>query len=437
VKVLVSDPFLGVDSTSCAVRVEPGGLLASWNFEEGTGAFVRDLSGNNRHGTILGNGFAWVSGVRGNAVDFDGTASLMTTGQSFLSNRSAFTLAGWIRPSRRAVPEGIIGQHGAIEMGFESFDDAESPDREWRSDFGTVSPFHRTSWHHVASVGNGAGLIASHGWRCRSERRLADRNYGSSSDPRQCSRECVRTRREFTMARWMTMRIYDSALSPAAIAFLATPTPANASPVVDAGQDVSVDVGIPTGFRGHVADDGNPAPPGRVTVVWSQLSGPASASIFNPDRLYTLVQFPVAGDYELRLTANDGELSGVDDVHVTVGGPTDAPGAGAIVEGLHRIHPNPLREKTTIDYGVAARRRARAALDSRHRRTPVTKIADDVEARGIHHAAWDGRNEKGYQAASAIYFGSAGRGRPPLHAQDCRCAVESEAAHCARPACFH
>jgi len=45
-------------------------LLVYWNFDEGTGSTVNDLSGNGHHGVVYGA--TWVSGSQGNALSFDG-----------------------------------------------------------------------------------------------------------------------------------------------------------------------------------------------------------------------------------------------------------------------------------------------------------------------------------------------------------------------------
>jgi hypothetical protein len=98
---------------------------------------------------------------------------------------------------------------------------------------------------------------------------------------------------------------------------------ANRAPVVSAGVDVSVTWPTPALLQAEVGDDGLPASPGRVTTKWSVVSGPGQPEFERPDDGQTVVRFPVAGVYVLRLTASDGDLSTSDDVTVTV-----APGGG-------------------------------------------------------------------------------------------------------------
>ncbi|MEJ2558451.1 MAG: SMP-30/gluconolactonase/LRE family protein, partial [Anaerolineae bacterium] len=100
------------------------------------------------------------------------------------------------------------------------------------------------------------------------------------------------------------------------------PSTGNTPPVVNAGPDQSIALGDGTILNGSVTDDGLPDPPGAVTVVWSQVSGPGTASFADANALSTTASFSSAGTYVLNLTASDGELSGGDDlnVYVTEGG---------------------------------------------------------------------------------------------------------------------
>jgi len=102
------------------------------------------------------------------------------------------------------------------------------------------------------------------------------------------------------------------------------PTPTNDAPTVDAGDDTKITLPTTTTtLNGSASDDGRPN--GRLTVKWKQVSGPANATISNPNSLNTSVSFPaVAGDYHFRLTASDGALSSSDTVDITVS-PAPAP----------------------------------------------------------------------------------------------------------------
>lgn len=95
---------------------------------------------------------------------------------------------------------------------------------------------------------------------------------------------------------------------------------ANQAPVADAGADQTAQLMPPAivALNGVVSDDGLPNPPGSVTTTWFKLSGPGTVTFGKTGSLSTTASFPVAGDYVLRLTANDGLRSSSDELAVTV-----------------------------------------------------------------------------------------------------------------------
>ncbi|MEZ5218819.1 MAG: LamG-like jellyroll fold domain-containing protein [Ilumatobacteraceae bacterium] len=112
----------------------------------------------------------------------------------------------------------------------------------------------------------------------------------------------------------------------------------NAAPVVSAGADAAVEVGLPLTLAGTATDDGLPVTPGAVTTTWSQVSGPGTATFVAASSPASDVSFDQPGTYVLRLDATDGELSAFDEVEITVGLNT-APvvSAGADLGGRDRL----------------------------------------------------------------------------------------------------
>ncbi|NUQ65488.1 MAG: DNRLRE domain-containing protein, partial [Pirellulales bacterium] len=94
--------------------------------------------------------------------------------------------------------------------------------------------------------------------------------------------------------------------------------PSNAPPVVDAGANQTVLVSGVAVLDGTVSDDGLPDPPGAVTTRWTRVSGPGTVAFANAFSIDTTATFSTAGVYVLRLTADDGQSVGGDDVVVTV-----------------------------------------------------------------------------------------------------------------------
>ena len=95
------------------------------------------------------------------------------------------------------------------------------------------------------------------------------------------------------------------------------PSMGNQAPVARAGPDQTVTMPNSLTLAGSISDDGLPegAP---LTSIWSQISGPGTATFTDPTSPMTDVTFSAPGDYVLRLTADDSELQGTDNVTVIV-----------------------------------------------------------------------------------------------------------------------
>ncbi|KAF0250304.1 MAG: hypothetical protein FD167_286 [bacterium] len=67
-------------------------------------------------------------------------------------------------------------------------------------------------------------------------------------------------------------------------------------------------------LQGQVSDDGNPNPPGQLSITWTRVDGPGTVNFTNPNAAVTQASFAIAGTYTLRLTVSDSVLSTSDDV---------------------------------------------------------------------------------------------------------------------------
>jgi len=93
----------------------------------------------------------------------------------------------------------------------------------------------------------------------------------------------------------------------------------NQAPVVNAGRDQTIILPATTAtLDGTVTDDALAPGNSTTTAQWTKIAGPA-ATFANANAVDTTVTFSGAGVYVLRLTANDGVLSGSDDMTVVVG----------------------------------------------------------------------------------------------------------------------
>ncbi len=102
--------------------------------------------------------------------------------------------------------------------------------------------------------------------------------------------------------------------------------PTNQAPQVNAGNNQTITLGQSVVLSGSVSDDGLPSP-GNLSTSWTVVSGPGSVSFGNNSSTTTTAQFSAAGSYVLQLTANDGQLTGSDQVNITVNNlPTNSSG---------------------------------------------------------------------------------------------------------------
>jgi uncharacterized protein YjdB len=87
----------GFSATSAATV--NSGLIAAFNFSEGTGTTFKDTSGNNNNGTITGATWS-AAGKYGNALSFNGTNNYLTVNDSAsLDFTTGMTLEAWVNPS--------------------------------------------------------------------------------------------------------------------------------------------------------------------------------------------------------------------------------------------------------------------------------------------------------------------------------------------------
>ncbi len=92
--------------------------------------------------------------------------------------------------------------------------------------------------------------------------------------------------------------------------------PGNQPPEVYAGEDQSITLSDSAYLVGEAFDDGIPG--STLATSWSKVSGEGDVTFSNINDAQTTASFSDAGDYVLRLTANDGELIGFDDISITV-----------------------------------------------------------------------------------------------------------------------
>jgi hypothetical protein len=111
---------------------------------------------------------------------------------------------------------------------------------------------------------------------------------------------------------------FDTPLAATAAAPLVLP--ANLAPLVNAGADQMIQLPALANVSAVVSDDSQPAP-SKLTLLWTLINGPGTATFGNAASAATTVQFSQPGTYVLRLSVNDGLLTAFDELTISVLGP--------------------------------------------------------------------------------------------------------------------
>jgi glucose/arabinose dehydrogenase/PKD repeat protein len=250
------------DSPGVTVTVanqQAAGLVAAYSFDQGAGSAATDSSGHGNTAN-LANGVAWVPGVHGDAVSFDGVNDYITIPNSASTDISgnALTLSMWINP--RALTSGdsvVLGkfwnttmtspfyQYG-LELGGGNRTDffVGTPEGPRIAFGGTILPFDE--WTHLAITFDGAqvrtyvngNLVNTQALSATITARGNPMHIGADASVAQFHRGMLDD-----------LRIYDRVLTPAQIQHdMATPVGGTAagSPdvVVNAPADGSEVIGI-------------------------------------------------------------------------------------------------------------------------------------------------------------------------------------------------
>jgi hypothetical protein len=95
-------------TTATPTPTPVSGLVAAYNFNEGSGTTVADASGNGLTGTL--QGATWTAaGKYGNALSFDGSSSYVDLGNpAQLQITGSLTLSAWVKAAANPADDGQI-----------------------------------------------------------------------------------------------------------------------------------------------------------------------------------------------------------------------------------------------------------------------------------------------------------------------------------------
>jgi autotransporter-associated beta strand protein len=289
--------------------------LGYWKFDEDTLATAADSSGNNHPGTIA-NG-AWVPGVSGSALQFNGNDSDVTFSSNSnpgLSGTTNFTLAAWVQTTATSTGV-IIQQRGSSNTGqyqlavnstgnvtFRVFDRNSGSSAYNQFNFATTETINDGNWHDIVAVRSGnTGYIYIDGVLARSATGSSVFNLTASNSVVIGADTHAQT--SFFDGDIDDVRIYNSALSSSAVAGLVdlAPTPAVTTAAAASPNPVT---GTTAALSVLGADS---ASAGSLTYLWSA-SGPAGVSFSvngSTAAANTTVTFSQYGAYTFTATIAD------------------------------------------------------------------------------------------------------------------------------------
>jgi len=346
-------------------------------------------------------------------LQFDGTDDIaVVTSRPGLSPSSAITVEAWIRPASLATTNNqdrIVSKSSSYELTLSTGDTGcafgTSGHVQWRATIGGADArvcggtLTTGTWTHIAGTYSfGSFALYVNGARVASASRTGslavnanaltlgnriqlDRAFdGGLDEVRIWSRALTQAEIQANMERELggsgtnlaaeyrfaegsgqpvtdaTANDFDGTRGLSGAAESSDPAwltaSANSAPSVDAGPDQTLT--LPTSsvlLNGTVTDDGLPA--STLTTQWTQLSGPAAATIAAPSNEDTQVTFPAAGVYVLQLAANDGELTTTDSVRVEVRSQQSNVSSIEVLPEFVTVAPGQSQQFTATGYDAA------------------------------------------------------------------------------------
>jgi hypothetical protein len=155
--------------TTQAPAPPPGGTdpRGVWTLNEGTGTVAADDSGNGVNGSLV-NGPAWVPGVLGSALSFDGLDDYVDVPHAAALNAYPMSLVFWVKTGA-AGPHGLVNKYlPGSRNGYQVFVNSgslcawyfrDASNHVWDgTGCALMTPgFNDDRWHHVAFVVDAAG----------------------------------------------------------------------------------------------------------------------------------------------------------------------------------------------------------------------------------------------------------------------------------------
>ncbi|GEM_PF-5494603 len=327
-------------------------LLTHYTFDESSGSVANDSSGFGHHGTKSGATWRPTGGQIDGALDFGGNASHQVVdedAEEYLNGLSAITVAAWIKSDDTNTDQGWVlgvepdGGGGHLQcrydkQGYLNTSMTQGMQFQLRvtNDGGTTlqgityesaSNVQTTDWQHVVITWESGqpfkvyidGVEDTPSWVGTDS--VAD--AVATGVLAGAERLVVGRSVKDTGGSWDgevdDFRIYSYAMDAAEVAALYG---GNAAPTLAIDQPGTESLHLPNPASVLVLESTATDPEeDPLTVTWSQVSGPGTASFGNGGELDTYVSFSAPGQYHLQLQIEDGENTVTDTRIINVGPP--------------------------------------------------------------------------------------------------------------------
>lgn len=152
--------------TPTPTPIQSGEIVASYNFNEGSGTIINDRSGNNNQGVVSGTATWSTSGKNGKALSFNGTNNYVSINDAnTLDLTNSMTLMAWIRPTALSSWRTVLLKAATNHIAYDLYANNPSnrPDFELNngnavSDLQGTSKIALNAWTHVASTFDGTTM---------------------------------------------------------------------------------------------------------------------------------------------------------------------------------------------------------------------------------------------------------------------------------------
>ncbi len=313
---------------NASVGAVTNGLLGWWKMDETSGVTAFDFSGHGANAAVHGGTFT--TGYLSNALYLTGGANNAT----FTSSDTAqTTVAAWVRADSNggsSFPRILVmpgcylnfrlddsANNNTLDFATTTTADGSTVNGEWLALPNSIGV---GDWYHIAVSYDKSSIANVPAFYVNGVKTsLTTLASPSVAPPSNAGTTYIGNRLDLTRG-WNglidDLRVYNRLLSDDEVQSLAgAAAPPNFAPMVSAGSNQAIVWPAVANLNGTVADDGNPA--GAVVVTWSEISGPGTVTFASTNTLATTASFSVAGDYQLQLAANDGQITTVSSVMVT------------------------------------------------------------------------------------------------------------------------